>query len=77
MNWAGGWGLGAGHKLEDRRGLMLEMWNVGWILVVLGSWRQTATGSMTFEVGNGPMNLGASLQLSTLIGRSFVESHTL
>ena len=57
-------------------GLILETWNVEWILMDRGSRRRTASGLMMRAMGKGPTNLGASLRFSTR-GRSRVESQTL
>ena len=56
--------------------LTLETWNVGWIIMDLGSRRRTASVLLTRVMGKGPTNLGGSLQLSNLRGRSRVESQT-
>ena len=54
-------------------GLILETWNVGWILMDRGSRRCTASGLMMRAMGKGP----TSLRFSTFMGRSRVESQTL
>ena len=46
-------------------GLILETWNVEWILMDRGSRRRTASGLMMRAMGKGPTNLGASLWFST------------
>lgn len=45
--------------------------------MILGSLSLIATGLMTFDTGNSPINLGDNLRESVRRGRSRVESHTL
>ena len=57
-------------------GLMREVWKVGWMHMVRGSWRRTAAGLKTLVMGNGPMYLGESLRESVRMGKSRVHSYT-
>lgn len=47
-----------GTRVLSLLGLILLTWNVEWTFNDLGRLRRTETGLMTFDMGNGPPNLG-------------------
>lgn len=55
----GGGRLAGGHKVLSETGLICKTWNVGWILIELGSRSLSADGLMSLVIGKGPIKQGA------------------
>lgn len=76
QGFSGKYDLEAGTSRLSLSGFMRPTWNMGWIFQDLGSLRRTATGLITFGIGDRPINLGDNLCDSTRNGRSVAESQT-
>lgn len=76
MSQAEGGGLEVGSDRDCRTGLTKDTLNAGWTLMDLGRAKRTATVFTTLGIGKGPTKLCACFLLSTLNGRSLMESQT-